>query len=98
NERECSPTIRPSWQRGREVSHKQLIYVRFGRLNSGASPNPHRRSQIRASFVPWTNAPKQTIWGQLCATFKVWTARLDAVRNLKPPPSSAEIMRKLCPR
>jgi hypothetical protein len=30
-----------------------------------------------------------------CATFKAWTARLDAVRNFEePPPSSAEIMRK----
>jgi hypothetical protein len=29
------------------------------------------------------------------ATFKAWTARLDAVRNFEePPPSSAEIMRK----
>ncbi|HEY4815801.1 MAG TPA: hypothetical protein VIH67_00125, partial [Candidatus Acidoferrum sp.] len=46
-------------------------------------------------FVPRTNAPKQTIWRQLCATFKAWTARLDAVRNFEePPPSSAEIMRK----
>jgi hypothetical protein len=29
------------------------------------------------------------------ATFKVWTARLDAVRNFEePPPSNAEITRK----
>ena len=29
------------------------------------------------------------------ATFKAWTARLDAVRNFEePPPSSAKIMRK----
>jgi hypothetical protein len=29
------------------------------------------------------------------ATFKAWTARLDAVRNFEePPPSNAEIMRK----
>jgi hypothetical protein len=29
------------------------------------------------------------------ATFKAWTARLDAARNFQePPPSSAEIMRK----
>jgi hypothetical protein len=29
------------------------------------------------------------------ATFKAWTARLDAVHNFEePPPSSAEIMRK----
>ena len=29
------------------------------------------------------------------ATFKAWTARLDAVRNFEePPPSSAEISRK----